>query len=224
MSTYYTLLTNAGASAMAFGAAHGTPVVLTQVALGDGNGIVPNPTAATAELVHEVYRAPINSITQHDVNPSWYVVELVIPPDVGGFTITEFRVDTAAGTAIYVGNTAPETKPIMPQGMTRDSIYRLIVETSNSAEITLIVDPSIVMATHQSVANDIAAHEAEADPHPVYLTKAEADAFYDSLGIAAAGVAAHLANTDPHPQYITATELTDTLLAAVNPAEIYFRS
>lgn len=207
MSVYYTLLTNAGAAAMAFGAAHGTPVVLTQVALGDGNGTVPNPTAATTTLVHEVYRAPINSITQHDVNPSWYVIELVIPPEIGGFTIREFRVDTAAGVAVYVGNTAPETKPIMPEGMTRDSIYRLIVETSNSAEITLIVDPSIVMATHQYVANAVAEHEAKEDPHPIYLTKAEADAFYESLGIAASGFAGHLSDPDPHPQYITQEEL-----------------
>ncbi len=167
--TYYSLLTNIGASAMAVAATNGTPVTLTEVALGDGNGVVPLPHVGTTELVNEVYRAGINSITQHPENPSWYVVELVIPPEIGGFAIREWRVDDDQGNAIFVGNTAPEVKPVLPDGMTRDSIYRLIVETSNAATVQLIVDPNIVMATHQHVANAIAEHEAKPDPHPQYV-------------------------------------------------------
>jgi len=155
MSAYYTLLTAVGASAMANGAAHGTPVVLTQIALGDGGGSVPSPTKDTTALVNEVYRADINSITQDPVNSSWFIVELVIPPEVGGFTIREFRIDDADGNAIYVGNCAAETKPILPDGMTRDSIYRLIVETSNSATINLSVDPTIAIATHDYVQGEL---------------------------------------------------------------------
>lgn len=193
MSVYYSLLTDVGAAAMAYAAAHGTPVVLSEIALGDGGGSVPAPTKATTSLVNEVYRAGINSITQDETNSSWYIVELVIPPQIGGFTIREFRVDDANGNAIYVGNTAPETKPILPDGMTRDSIYRLIVETSNAATINLTVDPSIMMATHQFVLNEIAAHEAKTDPHPQYA--------FDS------DLAAHIAAPDPHPQYLMESEL-----------------
>lgn len=212
MSIYYTLLTNAGASAMAYAAAHATAVDLAQVALGDGNGSLPAHTPASEALANEVYRANINSITQDPNNAAWYIVELVVPPEVGDFWIREFRIDDAAGNPIYIGVTAPEFKPILASGMTRDSIYRLIVETSNAATITLTVDPSIVMATHQYVDNGISAHEAKADPHPIYLTKAEADTFYDPLGSAAASMTTHLANTDPHPQYLTQAELDAVLI------------
>lgn len=150
-SVYYTLLTNAGASAMAYAAAHRTSVDLAEVALGDGNGSLPAHTPAATALVHEVYRASINSITQDPDNAAWYIVELVVPPEVGDFWVREFRIDDAEGNPIYIGVTAPEFKPILASGMTRDSIYRLIVETSNAAEITLVVDPSIVMATHEYV-------------------------------------------------------------------------
>lgn len=178
---------------MAVAAANNTPIDLTEFALGDANGTVPLPDKSATSLVNEVYRAQINSITQHDENQSWYVVELVIPPDVGGFQISEFGVFNGSGDMIYVGNTALETKPVLPEGMTRDTIFRLIVETSNAAEITLIVDPSIVMATHQYVLNALSDHEAKPDPHPQYAMHTDLDN--------------HVAALDPHPQYITEAEL-----------------
>ncbi|WP_292992659.1 phage tail protein [Nitrosomonas sp.] len=157
-SIYYTLLTNAGASAMAYAAAHASAVDLAEVALGDGSGSLPTHTPASTTLVNEVYRASINSITQDPENAAWYIVELVVPPEVGDFWVREFRIDDAAGNPIYIGVTAPEFKPILASGMTRDSIYRLIVETSNAAEITLVIDPSIVMATHAYVLNALSAY------------------------------------------------------------------
>jgi len=62
----------------------------------------------------------------------------------------------------------------------------------------------------------VTAHEAAPDPHPQYLTSAEADvlfltpaegnAAYDALGAAVAVVVAHEAAGDPHPQYLTPAE------------------
>lgn len=68
----------------------------------------------------------------------------------------------------------------------------------------------------------ITAHEAKADPHGQYLTKAEADAFYDTLGISAADVAAHLLNADPHPQYTTDAEVDAKIAATAAPSLLYF--
>lgn len=151
MTVYYSLLTNVGASAMAYAAAHGTPVNLSEVALGDGNGSQPAHTASSTALVNEVFRAPINSITQHETNSAWYVVELVVPPEEGDFYVREFRIDDDEGNPIFIGVTPPEFKPILASGSTKDSLYRLIVETSNAATINLVIDPSLVMATHQYV-------------------------------------------------------------------------
>ncbi len=238
-SVYYTLLTNTGAAAMAYAAAHATAVDLAEVALGDGDGSLPAHTLASTELVNEVYRANINSITQDPDNAAWYIVELVVPPEVGDFWVREFRIDDADGNPIYIGVTAPEFKPILASGMTRDSIYRLIVETSNAATINLTVDPSIVMATHQTVLNEIAAHEAKANPHPQYIleSKRGADngvASLDGDGLVplsqippslatdtelSTAISAHLAAPDPHPQYATDADLA----AAVNASDRLFR-
>ncbi len=216
-SVYYTLLTNAGASAMAYAAAHATAVDLAQVALGDGSGSLPAHTPASTALVNEVYRASINSITQDPDNAAWYIVELVVPPEVGDFWVREFRIDDVDGNPIYIGVTAPEFKPILASGMTRDSIYRLIVETSNAATITLMVDPSIVMATHAYVLNAASAY--------IPLTQraaANGVATLDSGGKVplaqlpsalatdvevSSAITAHLAASNPHPEYVTDVDL-----------------
>lgn len=207
-SVYYSLLTNVGASAMAYAAAHATPVILSEIALGDGSGSLPAHTPASTALVNEVYRATIDSITQSEENAAWYIIELVVPPDVGGFWVREFRIDDDDGNPIYIGVTAPEFKPVLADGMTRDSIYRLIVETSNAATINLMVDPSIVTATHQFVLNEMAAHEAKANPHPQYA--------FDS------DLVAHIETPDPHPQYLTESELLTYLSDNGRARRYYF--
>lgn len=68
----------------------------------------------------------------------------------------------------------------------------------------------------------ITAHEAKADPHGQYLTRAEADAFYDTLGISAADVAAHLLNSDPHPQYTTDADVDAKIAATAALSLLYF--
>ncbi|SEN77949.1 phage tail protein, partial [Nitrosomonas marina] len=154
----------------ALAAANNTPLNLSEIALGDGNGSVPVP-GPSSTLVNEVYRASINSITPHQINPGWYVIELILPPDVGGFWIREMAVYDDNGDAIYLGNHAPEYKPLLSEGSTRDTIIRVIVETSNAAEITLIVDPNVVTATHDYVLAQFSSHVAETDPHPQYALK-----------------------------------------------------
>jgi phage-related tail fiber protein len=198
-NVYYTLLTDLGAAAMAKAAATGTALPLTTVVLGDGAGSVPAPTKAWTAVMQEVYRAGINSIVEDAVNPSWYVIELVLPPAVGGFTIREFVILDSNGDAIYAGNCAPETKPILPDGMTRDSVYRLIVETSNSATIQLTVDPSVVTATHTYVDNSINAHSSANDPH-------------GDRAAASAGLQAHTSASDPHGDRAFAQIITNSSL------------
>lgn len=70
-------------------------------------------------------------------------------------------------------------------------------------------------AVYAAIASQIAAHEAEADPHPVYLTEAEGDAAYDAIGTAAGLIAAHEAAANPHPTYLTQAE-ADLLYEALN--------
>ncbi len=68
----------------------------------------------------------------------------------------------------------------------------------------------------------VTAHEAAANPHPAYLTQAEADALYHALATDMATQAelnAHIAAADPHPGYLTAAEAD----AAYQPVGSYPR-
>jgi hypothetical protein len=63
----------------------------------------------------------------------------------------------------------------------------------------------------------VTAHEAASDPHPQYLTDAEADAAYDTVGSATGAVDSHEAASDPHPGYLTPAE-GDAAYAALSHA------
>lgn len=222
--TYYTLLTEIGAAEWVNAEVGGVDVPVTHLAIGDGLGNPVIPAETMTGLVNEVHRVPITSITADINNPNWLIFEAVILAAVGGWTIREIGLIGGNGVGnklLAIGNFPATYKPVLIEGAAKDLVIRLIVQVSNASVVNLTIDPSVVVATNQAIANAVAAHEAKIDPHPVYLTKAEADAFYDSLGIAAAGVATHLSNEDPHPQYITQSEL-DAVLIDGRARRLYF--
>ena len=89
---YYCLLTQAGAVLEAAAHAAGKPIRLSVIAVGDGNGEVPVPADDAVDLVHEVYRRPIDSLSQDAEDPNVCWAHIVIPATEGGFWIREFGV------------------------------------------------------------------------------------------------------------------------------------
>lgn len=178
MTTYYTTLTDTGAAADTNARVAGTSVHLTNLAVGDGNGAFVIPTESMTALVHERHRGPVSSLTVDVSNPSWLVAEAVIPAAVGGFTVREIGLYDDAGHLYAVGNFPETYKPMLAEGSARDLLIRMIIETSNAANVTLTIDPAVVVATNQSVANAINGHQIAPDPHPQYLSQAEGDGRY----------------------------------------------
>ena len=82
---YYTILTEKGAALLANATALGVPLKLSQMAVGDGNGNMPNPIASQTKLVNEVRRAAINTISIDENNPNQIIAEQVIPENEGVF-------------------------------------------------------------------------------------------------------------------------------------------
>ena len=191
MSTYGSLLTTAGATALAYAASHSSSVDLTTIALGDGGGTFVSPSVNDTDCVNEVYRASINSITVSATNPSWIIVELILPPNVGGFTIREFRIYDANGVVIYTGNWAAEYKPLLSEGMSRDQVLQFIIEYSNVSVITLMIDPSAIMATHTYVISAIDAHNTDIAAHSAHNT--DPNAHTAAIALHNASTSAHLA-------------------------------
>lgn len=179
---YYAVLTNVGAAKLANATALGAQVEITQMAVGDGNGVLPTPNPAQTALVHELRRAPLNSLSIDPNNANQIIAEQVIPEDVGGWWIREIGLFDKDGDMIAVANCAETYKPQLQEGSGRVQVVRMILIVSSTAAVTLKIDPSVVLATRQYVDDQIiqvksyvdqkmAAHVAAADPHKQYAPK-----------------------------------------------------
>lgn len=185
---YYALLTNVGAAKLANATALGEQVEITQMAVGDGNGALPTPNPAQTALVHELRRAPLNTLTIDPVNTNQIIAEQVIPEDVGGWWIREIGLYDSDGDMIAVANCAETYKPLLQEGSGRVQVIRVILIVSSTQAVTLKIDPSVVLATRQYVDDQIiqvkayvdqqlAAHIAASDPHQQYLLEADLDKY-----------------------------------------------
>nr|WP_272906512.1 phage tail protein [Enterobacter asburiae] len=185
---YLALLTNIGAAKLAKATALGTKVEITQLAVGDGNGVLPTPNPAQTALVHELRRAPLNMLTVDPANASQIIAEQVIPEDVGGWWIREIGLFDKDGDMVAIANCAETYKPQLQEGSGRVQVIRVILIVSSTEAVTLKIDPSVVLATRQYVDDQViqvkayfdqqlAAHIAAADPHTQYLIEADIDKY-----------------------------------------------
>lgn len=179
---YYAILTNQGAARLANATALGTKLNLTQMAVGDGNGTLPTPDAAQTKLVNQKRIAAINMLAVDPDNTSQIIAEQVIPESEGGFWIREIGLYDDDGVLIAVAN-CPETyKPQLQEGSGRTQTIRMVLIVSNTAAVTLRIDPAVVLATRKYVDDQLALHVSALDPHPQYLKTADI-AKYTPVGV-----------------------------------------
>lgn len=151
MSTFFTLITNAGLAKLAYANSLGQGVNWTHMAVGDGNGSAVNPSLTQTALVRERYRAPITNEFYDPTKPLQRNVELVIPANVGGWTAREAGIFDSDGVLVAVCNLPESYKPTLPEGSGKDLGVRMIIEHSNANIINIVVDPSVVLASRQWV-------------------------------------------------------------------------
>ncbi|MEO5522616.1 phage tail protein [Citrobacter youngae] len=162
---YLALLTNIGAAKLAKATALGTKVEITQLAVGDGNGVLPTPNPAQTALVHEQRRAPLNMLTVDPANASQIIAEQVLPEDVGGWWIREIGLFDKDGDMVAIANCAETYKPQLQEGSGRVQVIRVILIVSSTEAVTLKIDPAVVLATRQYVDSQLRAHEQSRN-HP----------------------------------------------------------
>lgn len=184
MSTkFYTLLTDIGAAKLASAAALGVPLKITHMAVGDGGGILPTPDAKQTALVNEKRRAALNMLYIDPQNSSQIIAEQVIPENEGGWWIREVGLFDESGALIAVGNCPESYKPQLAEGSGRTQTVRMVLITSSTDNITLKIDPAVVLATRKYVDDKVlelkvyvddlmAKHLIAQDPHSQYAPKA----------------------------------------------------
>ncbi|EAP0003394.1 phage tail protein [Salmonella enterica] len=179
---FYTLLTDIGAAKLASATALGIPLKITHMAVGDGGGVLPTPSAQQTALVAEKRRAALNMLYIDPQNSSQIIAEQVIPETEGGWWIREVGLFDETGALIAVGNCPESYKPQLTEGSGRTQTVRMVLITSSTDNITLKIDPAVVLATRKYVDDKalelkvyvddlMAKHLAAPDPHSQYAQK-----------------------------------------------------
>lgn len=215
---FYTLLTDIGAAKLADATALGVPLKITHMAVGDGGGELPTPSAQQTMLVAEKRRADLNMLYVDPQNGSQIIAEQVIPETEGGWWIREVGLFDETGALIAVGNCPESYKPQLAEGSGRTQTVRMVLITSSTDNITLKIDPAVVLATRKYVDDNVlelqvcvddlmAKHLAAKDPHKQYAPK-------NSPAFTGAPTAPTQANSDNSGKLAT-TEFVAKAVAAI---------
>ncbi|WP_455928804.1 phage tail protein [Pseudomonas fluorescens] len=150
-SQFFAILTNVGMAKQANADALGIPWKFTDMGVGDANNTDPIPSAAQTRLINEWRRRPLNQVRVDPANPAVIIAEQIIPADEGGRWIREIGVYDADGDLVAVANCAPTYKSLLSQGSGRTQVVRMNFIVTSTGNITLKIDPAVVLATREYV-------------------------------------------------------------------------
>ncbi|HGN8994520.1 TPA: phage tail protein [Klebsiella michiganensis] len=149
---FKSLITAAGREKIAEAIANGDKVIFSWMSVGDGGGSVTIPGDEQTALVNERFRTQLNSLKLSDTD-SIIIAEMIIPPEVGGFTIREAALFDDDGECMAVANVPETYKPALAEGSGRFTVLRIWLAVSSTEAVELIADPGIVLATVEDVIN-----------------------------------------------------------------------
>lgn len=149
---FKSLITTAGREKIAAAIVSGNKVIFSEMAVGDGGGSATTPEENQTSLINERFRTQLNSLRLSDTE-NIIIAEMIIPPEVGGFTIREAALFDDAGVCMAVANVPETYKPALAEGSGRFTILRIWLAVSSTEAVELVVDPGIVLATVEDVIN-----------------------------------------------------------------------
>lgn len=145
---YFSLVTDVGRFKLAASATPGNPkVTISHFAIGDGNGAETNPTGDSTALVREVWRTGVESVVTDPLNPAAILVTAIIPTTAGGWWMREFGIFDDTSAMIAVAKPVSQYKPTALEGQLEDIRYEFQIIIGETAQVTLLVDPSVLMAS-----------------------------------------------------------------------------
>ncbi|HHK9937469.1 TPA: phage tail protein [Klebsiella pneumoniae] len=148
---YSAFLTVAGIEKMAAAAVSGVPVDFSVMAVGDGGGVAITPDPMQESLINEVYRAPLNRLIIADDAANIVRAEMIMLPQTGGFWLREAALYGDDGVCLAVASLPPSYKPQLTEGSGRLHSVNLWIAVTNTADVELKADPSVILATVEEV-------------------------------------------------------------------------
>ncbi|WP_118842456.1 phage tail protein [Raoultella ornithinolytica] len=148
---YISLVTAAGLQKIAGAVVSGVKVAITNMAVGDSNGTLRRPDDGQSGLVNELFRTSLNSLKETGDAKNIIEAEMIMPPEVGGFTLREAALFDDDGVCLAVANIPETYKPLLSEGSGRFSIIRMRIAVSSTEAVELLTDPGVVVATIEAV-------------------------------------------------------------------------
>ncbi len=156
MSTYFSVVNTSGLAKLATAVTLGTTIGVVQMAIGDGNGSPVIPSVNKTSLVNERYRGNVNLLQVDPGNANRFLAQMIIPPNVGGFSVREAMLLCNDGSVFANCNLPESYKPTVAEQGIGEMTIEFVFEVANAlmAGIDLIIDPFVTLATRQwSLAN-----------------------------------------------------------------------
>lgn len=140
---YGTIITTAGAARIAESILGGTTLVISSAAVGDGGGAYYAPTVGQTALVRERWRGEIASAQLNDEAANMLDVKVVLPDDVGGFTVREMGLFAEDGTLVAVCNT-PDVEKVTASGSVTGKLVMLMhIVVADASAVEFSVTPTL---------------------------------------------------------------------------------
>lgn len=221
MADFQTIHTALGLAAISAAVAAGSPINLTHMGVGDGNGAPVILSESQTALVRERYRGTVNRVYQSPEHDGAFVAEFVVPASSGGFTMRELGIYTADGTLFAVGNLPDTYKPAAGSGAFSDAVVRMVFRVSNAEIVTVVVDPNVAMATQQWVTNNITVGwilpGGTTGQYPRKASNADGDfEFVDALE-----VVAHVDTVEEHQSLAASQTVVDLVQCTTRGLAVY---
>ncbi|WP_404651252.1 phage tail protein [Raoultella terrigena] len=150
---YRSVVTDYGNEKIASAVVTGEKVIFSQMAVGDGSGMMRTPDENQSSLMNECFRAQLNSLKIVDSEKNIIAAEMIMPPEVGGFTIREAALFDEESACMAVASVPETYKPLLIEGSGRFTVIRLWLTVSSTEGVELKTDPGIVLATVEDVIN-----------------------------------------------------------------------
>jgi len=142
---YYSIITNNGLIKHANAANNSINLDLTQMAVGDSNGVYYDPDGTELALVNETHRVNLTHVVIDENNPNQLIVEGVLEETVGPFYIREVGIFDSNGNLFAIGKFPETFKPNLPTGSGKRLYIRMILGFSESPNINLIINNDIAL-------------------------------------------------------------------------------
>lgn len=176
MNPYGTIITDAGATAIAAASLAGEKLPVVWAAVGDGSGEKTAPARSQTALVHELWRGEIAFAEINPQTPNMIDVKFVLPDDVGGFTIRELGLFSPEGVLVAVGNTPDTEKASIFQGISGRLTVTVHLLVADASVLEFVINPALDMVSREELDTALeialAAHNADPLAHPALREKA----------------------------------------------------